>query len=143
MRLQKGIALGAVVLVALVLIGIAFFSGGGKSNVGMKAGQELKASENVSVSANINNSNAMIGNVSQNELAKHNTLNDCWVSYKGKVYDITSWLPKHPGTAGAILPYCGSSSAFEQAFTAQHGTTKAGFLVKVGVFMGDFSQVSN
>ena len=72
------------------------------------------------------------------ELAKHNTLEDCWVAYDGKVYDITSFLPRHPGSAGAILPYCGSATEFEQAFVAQHGTSKVSNLMRVGTFIGDF-----
>ena len=79
--------------------------------------------------------------VSTEELLKHNTKTDCWVAYKGKVYDITSWLPRHPGTSSAIEPYCGSSSKFEEAFTKKHGTTKASLLMKVGVFMGDFKVI--
>jgi len=37
------------------------------------------------------------------ELATHNTKEDCWVAMDGKVYDVTSWLPKHPGGADVIL----------------------------------------
>jgi fatty acid desaturase/predicted heme/steroid binding protein len=31
------------------------------------------------------------------EVHKHNSAEDCWVVVKGKVYDVTSWVPKHPG----------------------------------------------
>lgn len=31
------------------------------------------------------------------DVAKHNTAEDCWVSYRGKVYDVTAWVSKHPG----------------------------------------------
>ena len=31
------------------------------------------------------------------EVAKHNTVNDLWTYYKGNVYNLTDWVPKHPG----------------------------------------------
>jgi len=31
------------------------------------------------------------------EINKHNKYNDCWMVIRGKVYDVTSWVPKHPG----------------------------------------------
>ena len=71
-------------------------------------------------------------------LAQHASASDCWIAYKGKVYDMTSYLDRHPGGTNAIARYCGSASEFEQAFTRQHGTSKAGLLVKVATFIGDF-----
>src|SRR3989344_2946944 len=71
------------------------------------------------------------------ELAKHTVQADCWVGYQGKIYDLTSWLPKHPGSAGAIAPYCGTSTEFEQAFTQKHGTSKASLFMKVAVYKGE------
>lgn len=32
-----------------------------------------------------------------NQVQKHNKKNDAWVIYKNNVYDITDWIPKHPG----------------------------------------------
>ena len=34
---------------------------------------------------------------SVDEIAKHNTEEDCWVVIHGKVYDVTEFLPDHPG----------------------------------------------
>ncbi len=81
--------------------------------------------------------------ISQEDLAKHDSRDDCWVAYKGKVYDISDWLPSHPGGINKILLYCGSATEFEQAFTRQHGTSKALMLMRVGVFMGDFTEQGN
>ena len=36
-------------------------------------------------------------NISPEELALHNKATDCWTAYDGKVYNITNYLPFHPG----------------------------------------------
>jgi cytochrome b involved in lipid metabolism len=79
-----------------------------------------------------------LNSISLETLSKHNSINDCWVAYNNKVYDISSFLPVHPGSAGAISPYCGTSDEFTQAFTAQHGKSQVSKLMKVGVLIGDF-----
>jgi len=87
---------------------------------------------------NIDNTNQVnTGGISLYELASHNSRNDCWIAYDGTVYDITSFLPKHPGSAGAIVPYCGTSSDFENAFSGQHGTSQVSRLFREGELMGD------
>lgn len=40
------------------------------------------------------------GKISLEELAKHRTPTDAWVSYKGKVYDVSDW-EEHPG--GSVI----------------------------------------
>jgi predicted heme/steroid binding protein len=76
--------------------------------------------------------------VTRAELAKHNRQADCWIAYKGTVYDITSWLPRHPGSAAAISPYCGTAEEFAAAFNRQHGTGRDGRLKREGVDKGAF-----
>jgi len=71
------------------------------------------------------------------ELSNHNSKEDCWVAYQGKVYDITLFLPKHPGSADAITPFCGTSTEFENAFTDQHGTSKVNLFLKEGIYKGN------
>ena len=31
------------------------------------------------------------------KVAKHNTEDDCWTIYKGKIYDVTEYAKVHPG----------------------------------------------
>ena len=31
------------------------------------------------------------------EVSQHCTPQDCWLIIHGKVYDVTSWVPRHPG----------------------------------------------
>ena len=37
------------------------------------------------------------------EVTKHNTLKDGWIIYRNNVYDITKWIPLHPG--GDVIKY--------------------------------------
>lgn len=34
---------------------------------------------------------------SWDEISKHNKPSDCWIVVKGNVYDVTTWVPNHPG----------------------------------------------
>jgi len=72
-------------------------------------------------------------------LATHDSKSDCWIAYDGKVYDITKFLPVHPGSSAAIEPYCGTAEEFENAFTKKHGTSKISMLQKQGELQGDLA----
>lgn len=55
------------------------------------------------------------------EVAKHNTPEDLWIIIDNKVYDVTSWLSRHPG-GSVILKFGGADAsdqfaAFHQPFT--------------------------
>ena len=43
--------------------------------------------------------------LSGEDIAKHNSREDCWVIVHGRAYDVTEFLPEHPGKArGTELP---------------------------------------
>ncbi len=47
--------------------------------------------------------------ITREEVSKHNEPGDCWLIYKGKVYDFTNYLENHPPGASLIIPFCGES----------------------------------
>ncbi|CDS13225.1 hypothetical protein LRAMOSA05403 [Lichtheimia ramosa] len=53
--------------------------------------------------------------VSLKEVARHTTKDDIWVIIHGKVYDLTQFLPEHPGGQKIIMKYAGqdATKAFE------------------------------
>lgn len=44
------------------------------------------------------------------EIAKHNSTESCWVIVHGKAYDLTDFLPEHPGGSKIILKYAGKDA---------------------------------
>lgn len=53
------------------------------------------------------------------EVAQHATAESCWVVIRDTVYDVTDWIPQHPGGANRIIPLCGTDATAN--FGAQHG----------------------
>lgn len=41
------------------------------------------------------------------EVARHHHRKDCWMAIDGQVYDVTDYLPRHPGSMDPVLPWCG------------------------------------
>lgn len=65
------------------------------------------------------------------EVSQHNSETDCWTAVNGVVYDLTSFISKHPGGKRGILSICGRDGT--DAFEGKHGgqprpaSTLAGF----------------
>ncbi|KAK9451841.1 FMN-dependent dehydrogenase-domain-containing protein [Limtongia smithiae] len=47
------------------------------------------------------------------DIATHNTKDSCWVIVHGKAYDVTEFLPEHPGGQKIILKYAGKDATKE------------------------------
>ena len=52
------------------------------------------------------------------DVAKHATAKSCWTSINGSVYDLTTWVNRHPGGARVIQAICGKDGT--KAFNGQH-----------------------
>lgn len=56
--------------------------------------------------------------VTAEELARHSTLDDCWVAIHGNVYDLTEFAEEHPPGAESIIELAGTDGT--EAFQAIH-----------------------
>lgn len=45
--------------------------------------------------------------MTKSEVLKHNSLNDCWIILKNKVFDITEFINYHPGSKDLFSEYAG------------------------------------
>lgn len=76
------------------------------------------------------------------ELAKHNSAQDCWIVYGGKVFDVTMFLSLHPGGPAPIARFCGiGDSSFATAFEKKHHMKYVEDLgTQAGVTVGELNQ---
>lgn len=49
------------------------------------------------------------------EVAKHGSREDCWVIIHGRAYDVTDFMPDHPGGPKIILKWAGKDATEEYA----------------------------
>jgi len=55
-------------------------------------------------------SKPVLKKVTVEEVAKHNTRDDCWLIVNDKVYDVSSYINEHPG-GDAILRHAGKDAS--------------------------------
>lgn len=69
------------------------------------------------------------------DVAKHNSAGDLWIIVSGKVYDVTGWLPDHPGGARPLLSNAGKDATAQFNMLHNAGTLEqwAGRVPCVGV----------
>lgn len=58
--------------------------------------------------------------LSSSEIKKHSLKSDCWSLVNGNVYNLTTYVQKHPGGASVISNICGKDGS--KAFINQHNT---------------------
>lgn len=73
--------------------------------------------------------------ISRDEIATHAGRASCWSSIDGMVYDLTSWIDRHPGGASRILAICGTdgSASFGRKHGGQQNAESALEAFKIGI----------
>ncbi|MBI5728802.1 MAG: cytochrome b5 domain-containing protein [Candidatus Magasanikbacteria bacterium] len=68
------------------------------------------------------------------QVSAHNSAQSCWTAINGNVYDLTTWIDRHPGGPEVIVGLCGTDST--DAFGRQHGRSRGALyalgLLKIG-----------
>ena len=68
------------------------------------------------------------------DIQAHATESDCWAVVNGSVYDLSSWVSRHPGGESPIKKLCGIDASAN--FNRKHGTSPkpqaALILLKIG-----------
>ena len=74
------------------------------------------------------------------EVAKHNSAGDCWLIIREKVYDVTDFLPEHPGGKKVVVREAGKDAT--KKFEALHNADSV--LRKYGkdLYVGDLAPSS-
>lgn len=105
------IIIGGIILVALLIGGGVLFLTNGNNN--------SSSTDNTSSSVNQPTSNDQSQNqpvntefgsltFSSSEVTAHNSASDCWLIIEDKVYEVTEYVPLHPGGEQEILDVCGA-----------------------------------
>lgn len=76
--------------------------------------------------------------ITTEEVAQHNSRESCWSTINGNVYDLTSWIPKHPGGEQAILQLCGTDGSAK--FNNKHGGASRQAAILAGFKIGAAAQ---
>lgn len=109
-----------IVIVAVAVLGIFVYMNGddGKNEAENSAQTSIRQNSSGDTSSN-KNSSSPADKVSLEEVAKHNSKSDCWSVIDGKVYDLTSYIPRHTG-GDEILRACGvdGTSLFQNRTTS-------------------------
>jgi hypothetical protein len=57
--------------------------------------------------------------IALSEVEQNASAESCWVAIDGDVFDLTDWIPQHPGGADRIEALCGTDGTAQ--FEGQHG----------------------
>lgn len=110
--------LGLIAIVIAAVIAFMLLSGGSDTTEQSSQTQSAEQSEQ---------SDQTTSSYTASEIAEHATEEDCWTIVDGLVYDITSYIPRHPG-GDTILLACGAdgTSLFQDRTTNDGETVGSG-----------------
>jgi len=77
--------------------------------------------------------------ITLSELTKHNSKDDCWIVYEGKVYDYAK-APRHPSMDKTFFRHCGKTSGFEEGAKGKHSGSNQNRVANYGDFIGELEK---
>jgi cytochrome b involved in lipid metabolism len=113
-----------IVIIALIIVGVSFVNRKQNKNSEYQNQPETStpiqsATQNTQSSPVASPAAATTKTFTMADVLTHNNKDDCYTTVRGSVYDVTSWIYKHPGGAEKILALCGKDGT--SAFEGKHG----------------------
>ena len=76
--------------------------------------------------------------IKREEVQQHHTDGDCWLIIRGKVYDVSPYMAKHPGGADLLKDNSNGKDATQDYDDADH-TKRAREMLKT-YYIGDLAE---
>lgn len=108
-----------IIVVAAVAVGL-FLVLGGKEK---ETASTTNTTNTSTTSSSQPNSSTAQKTFTTAEVATHNKESDCWTFMNGNVYDITSYVPRHPGGVNEITQICGKDGKSLFEGNPEHNST--------------------
>ena len=88
-----------------------------------------------------NSTNTNSATLTSSEVAKHNSINDCWTVVNNEVYNLTSYVNSHPGGVKYIEQICGKDGSV--LFQNQHSNQSRPNNTLAGLLLGSLTDSSS
>lgn len=120
---MKSSVIAIIIVVSLVAVGVFLYfasSSDDGNTVDNRQSVNIQSNESATAeNATPTQEQAELSQITLEQVSQRSSATDCWTIIDGSVYDITSYVPRHPG-GDEILLACGTdgSSLFNQRTTA-------------------------
>jgi cytochrome b involved in lipid metabolism len=97
-----------ILIISMILFGcVTNQTGKSSSNIQIPVNTGTNQNAN---NQNINTQNTQAKTYTLSDVSAHSTADSCWMAIDGKVYDVTTFIPNHPG-GSAMLAGCGKDAS--------------------------------
>lgn len=125
-------------ILGLILVGAGCFS---SQPVNTTADNQTPTSQ--TPAENVPKENSPVETVktfSLTDISAHLTSTDCWLAVEGKVYDVTSFIPNHPGGEKILLGCGKDATAMFNGIKDGKGHTQNARDIMQTLYIGDLKQ---
>lgn len=125
--MNKKVSLLFVGLIIIVFIGILIFNFNKKTDNQKITSQEFTEKTNSTIPTNKLTQQSIdksLNLISTEEVKNHNKRSDCWLIIDKKVYDVTEFIPQHPG-GNILVQGCGTDATTMFEMQRKHSGEEA------------------
>jgi len=107
------------IIVAIIVVGGGIYIFANKQQYSAPTQEQILTTSNNQEIQQGAGSTTTLQTFSTADVSKHNSETSCYTIIRGNVYDVTTFIPKHPGGDKPILTGCGTDST--DTFVRKHG----------------------